>query len=117
MSVSGFYYGGLQVPFPVLLSNTSTTELLTATDNSTTVSSVSIGNDSGSAVQVKLYYYDGATDFLVFIRSIPANDTVVLSNMPLALRNGNKLKAQASTGNVITITPIVTRSHPNEVPR
>ena len=114
MSVSGNYSGGVARPIPVRLTSTSATDIVTATDRSDVVSSFSLANETGSAVVVALHYYDGATDFLIFRRSIPATDTVIVSDLPIRLYPGDKFKATAASANAITVTPILIRSHPNE---
>lgn len=114
MSVSAFFNGGIETPLPIRLTTTSLTDIFTATDRSSTIASWSLANETGGGVLADCYYYDGTTNFLVFSRSVGANDTVIVTDIPLRLRDGNKFKVQAATGNAITVTPIVSRSHYNE---
>lgn len=115
MSVNGNYSGGLEPPRPVQLSNITKTDILNADDNSIFVGAVGCANESGSAVIIKLFYFDGGTDHVIFRRQIPANDTIIMSDLPLRLTQGDKLKAQLETGSIdVTVTPIVQRSFPNE---
>jgi len=115
MSVSLIYEGGIQAAAPVRLTTTSATDIVTAptADNTIIISSFSLANETGSAVQMSVHYYDGTTDFLWFARSVPANDTIIVCEIPMRLRGGQKMKATAATGNAITVTPIVTRLHKN----
>lgn len=113
MSVDVLYQGGLENPNPVRLTTTSATSVFTATDNNVTIGAFSLANETGSAVTVDVHFNDGSTDFLVFRRSVPATDTIVVDNIPLRMRNANVFKVTAATGNAITVTPIVTRNSPN----
>jgi hypothetical protein len=88
---------------------------VTATDSSGILSSFSLANETGSAVIVAMHYFDGTTDFLMFRRSVPATDTIIISDLPIRLYSGDKIKATAASGNAITVTPIMMRSHANEV--
>lgn len=115
MSVSGNYIGGVARPFPARLTTTNATDIVVATDHSEIIASFSLANETGSAVVAACHYYDGTTDFLVFRRSVPANDTVIVSDIPLRLYSGDKFKVTAASANAITVTPINIRSHPNEV--
>lgn len=114
MSVS--FPGNVEAPVPVRLTTTSLTDIYTtqADDHSSTIAAWTLANETGSAVQVGCYFYNGTTDFLWFNRSVPANDTVLVIDVPMRLRGGNKFKVQAATGNAITVNPVVIRSHPNE---
>ena len=115
MSISGNYKGGISRPFPVRLTTTSATDIVTGYDSSQIIAGFSLANETGSPVVVACHYFDGATDFLVFRRSVPATDTVVVSDIPLRLHSGAKFKATAATGNAITVTPVVLENHPNEI--
>ena len=113
MSISVFTQGGLQQPEPVRLADTLLTDVFTAKDNSPTIGSWSLANETASPVQVNCYYSDGTTDFLEWSGSIPANESVNVTGQPLRLREGDKFKVQATTGNAITVSPKVTRVMPN----
>jgi hypothetical protein len=115
MSVSGNYAGGVERPLPTRLTGTGATDVVTANDSSGVVSSFSLANETGSDVVVAVHYFDGTTDFLIFRRSVPATDTIIISDLPIRLYGGDKLKATAASGNAITVTPIIMRSHANEV--
>tara|TARA_R110002110_G_scaffold37601_4_gene124036 strand:- start:770 stop:1156 length:387 start_codon:yes stop_codon:yes gene_type:complete len=115
VSVSGNFLGGVPRPLPIRLTTTNSTDIVTATGKDEILASFSLANETGSAVVVACHYYDGATDFLVFRRSVPGSDTVIVSDIPLRLYTGDKFKVTAAIGNAITVTPIIIRSHPNQV--
>lgn len=115
MSYMGTYPGAVQLPKPVRLTTTSSTDIKTATDDIELVGAISFANETGSAVaSVLCHYYDGTTDFLVFSAPIPAYSTVVMEGMPIKLKSGDKIKVTAATANAITVTPIVSRIQQNE---
>lgn len=114
MSIHGNYQGGLERPFPIRLTSTAATDITTSTDNNIAISTIALANETGGAVDVKCFYHNGTTDFLIFRRSVPAADTVIVCDVPLRLRSGDKLKIQAATADAITATAIVLRSQPNE---
>lgn len=117
MTISANYAGGIQRPMPVRLTTTSLTDIVTGVDNTATVGSWSLANETAGAVVTDCYYHDGTTDFLVFSRSVPANDTVIVSDVPLRLYSGDKFKVQAATGNAITVTPVIVTNYANEPTR
>ena len=115
MSYMGAYPGAVQLPKPVRLTTTSSTDIKTATDDIELVGAISFANETGSAVaSVLCHYYDGTTDFLVFSAPVPAYGTVVMEGMPIKLKSGDKIKVTASTANAITVTPIVSRIQQND---
>lgn len=114
MSVSGNYAGGVARPSPVRLTTTSQTDVVTGFDSASVVAAFSLANETASAVTVDCHYFNGTTNFLVFRRSVPAADTVIVSEIPLRLYINDKFKVTAATSNAITVTPILIRSHPNE---
>lgn len=113
MSISVFTQGGLQQPNPVRLTTASLTDVYTAPDSAPTIASWSLANETGNPVQVDCYYSDGTTDFLEWSGIVPANESVNVTEQPLKLREGNKFKVKAATGNAITVSPKVTRVMPN----
>lgn len=115
MSVNGNYSGGMPRPKPIRLTTTNQTDIVTGYDKGDVLAAFSLANETGLAVVVDCHYYDGTTNFLVFRRSVPATDTVIVSEIPIRFYSGDKFKVTASTGNAITVTPIIIRSHPNEV--
>lgn len=108
MSVAALLLGGLQKPISTFLTTTSQTVVFTAqvgnSNARTIVLSAGLVNETGSAATLTLEWNDGTTDRKWFKRSVPANDTVFIDQLPLMLLNGFTIKATASAGNAITIT-------------
>lgn len=117
MSIQGNYRGGLVNPANIVrLTTTSATTILTAQNSSQTLAGFSLANETSSAVVVACHFNDGSTDFLFFRRSVPANDTVIVSDIPIRMRSGDSFKVTAATGNAITVTPVILENFPNEAP-
>ncbi|MBW3099231.1 hypothetical protein [Pseudohoeflea coraliihabitans] len=112
MSISALFLGGLERPAPVVLSGTTTEDVYEAADDYSTIATVSIANQSGASATVECYFYDGSTDYTVWVGSIDDDVTQVLTYTPLRLLTGHKLRVKGASG--ITVTPFVTRHHPNE---
>lgn len=113
MSLHGNYVGGLNSPpTSVLLSSGAQTDIFTATDNNIIIGSVGLANDTGGSITVSLHLFDGATNWLIFKKAVPANDTVIASDIPARLRTGYKLKATGATG--LTVTAYLVASHTNQ---
>jgi hypothetical protein len=104
MSVQGTYIGNVAQPDSVVLAGTSKTDIVTATDNSLTMASVSLANDTGGAVTCKLYWFKAAnaTDYLFWESSVAANSTAIVSDIPIRLMDGDKIKAIGNTGVCVT---------------
>jgi hypothetical protein len=70
-----------------------------AGNRSLTLASFSFANDTGSAVQCKLYYYDSqnATEHLVWTGSVGANSTGPDLPKPVRLGENDKIRAVANT--------------------
>lgn len=114
MSVSGNYEGGVETPKPARLTTTSATDVVTGVDRFSVLASFSLANETGSSVIVSCYFNNGSTDFLVYRATVAGASTLIISELPLRLREGQKFKVQAATANAITVTPIMIRSHANE---
>lgn len=108
MSVAALLLGGLQKPVSTVLTTTAQTDIFTANVGSsnarTIVLATALVNDSGGAITVTLEWWDGATNYKWFKRSVPANDTVFVDQLQLMLLNGFKVKATASAQPGITVT-------------
>lgn len=94
MAVLGTYVGNVALPVSLNLAGTSLTDLVTATDDSLTCASVSFANASGGSVDCYVYWYQAstATDFLVWIGVVATKTTVTISDIPIRMRNGDKIK-------------------------
>ena len=114
MSVAGNYHGGLEVTQPVLLTTTNLTDIVEGYDRFSTVASWAITNTKTGTVHADIFLYDGTTDWEVYCCSIGSHQTIIVSDLPLRLRDGMKMKAQADTANQIVIVPVVIRTHANE---
>ncbi|RVH87741.1 hypothetical protein CN204_04210 [Sinorhizobium meliloti] len=96
MSVQGNYAGNLLQPVALNLSDTALTDVGTATGNMPTiVSSFAFANPTGGAVDCSLYWYEAATttDYLIWMKSVATKTTELISDMPIRLRAGDKIKA------------------------
>ncbi len=83
---------------------TSITDIYTATNpNGTTVVAITLANETAGAVIVKIDRYDGATNWNTWRKSVAANSTEILSDFPMKLRSGHKIKATADGANAITV--------------
>lgn len=97
--------GGLQGVTSTVLSGTSIADVFTASSDKVTCAGFCIVNNTSSAIDVEIYRYIDPTDTLFWKKSIPADDTVIETDIPLKLRNAQKIKAKGDTG--ITVTPII----------
>lgn len=106
MSIQGNFTGNVQVPVSQELANTSTTKIGdTMTDDSLTLAGFVIANDSAGAVVTSLFWYDArtTTERLVWKKSVAANDTAIVSDMPLWLRNGDEIRAKGAADVHVTL--------------
>jgi len=101
--------GTPQKPDRKLITGTSSkndVHTVPSTQNSfSAITSIAIASAHGSGVLVRLFVYDGATDFLFWSGTIAANGALSaeLPGLPLFLFQGEKLKADAATADVITV--------------
>lgn len=114
MTIVANYSGGIEASIPVRLTTTAITDIYTGTDKNSTAATITIANETGGAVSVIISYFDGTTNHAVFRKSVPANDTIQVTNMPMKLKIGDKVKATAGTANALTVTCSIVRSHPNQ---
>jgi hypothetical protein len=101
--------GGLQGITPVVLSTTDLTDVFEAKSDEIIFAGFGLVNDTGSAVDVSVYTYNGTTDFLYWKGSVAANSPEKETDLPVKFRMGHKVKVQASTGSAITVRPIILR--------
>jgi len=104
MSVNINVSGGLQKPTHVRLTTAAQTDVYTATTYGETVVAISMANETGGAVTILIEHYDGTTNWNTFRRSVPATDTLILSDFPIRMRKDDKIKATAASGNAITVS-------------
>lgn len=110
MSVVLAVSGTLQQPASLLLPDLSINDVLThpvGTSN-VTVIGVAIANADTAAQKVEVWWNDGTTDFLLFVRSVPATETVTVAlDAPILLyakQTAKKIRARAAMANVVTVT-------------
>ncbi len=72
--------------------------------------SVLIANNSGSAAVGSVYLNDGTINWLIFAKSVGANDSVQLTfdAIPLPIFSGRKLSVKSGTGGSLEFTAILT---------
>lgn len=102
MSITANYIGSLAFPeFFSSFSGTTKADAYTVEAGSRffTLSSFSFANDTGSAVQCKLYYYNSttATESLVWTGSVAANSTGPDLPKPVRIGPNDIIRAVANT--------------------
>lgn len=104
MSVQGTYIGNVAMPVSVVIAGTSKNDIVEAPDFSLTVAAISVVNDTAGAIVCKLYWFRNAnaTDYLFWESSVAANSTVIVSDIPIRLAEGDKIKAIGNTGIFVT---------------
>lgn len=114
--------GALQQPTSLLLPNTSPNDVLSFSAGSpgvVTVVGIVIVNRDASARLVTVWWNNGTTDYAIFERSIPANETVTVAlDAPIwlyAKASAKKIKAQAAAANVVTVTVLHALASQNTV--
>lgn len=102
---------GLQEPTSLLLTTTSTTDVLsiTAGDKATyLIYGVVLVNDDSSSRLVNVYWTSNATDYGIFSNTLGANETMTVGfDAPLKLyakSTARKIRAKAAVANKITVT-------------
>jgi hypothetical protein len=102
---------GLQEPTSLLLTTTSVTDVLsiTAGDKPTyLIYSVILTNADTTARKVSVWWTLNATDYLIFVHTVGANETMTIGfDAPIKLfakSTARKIRAQAALANVVTVT-------------
>lgn len=104
------YTGQLEIASTVSLATTGVTTIFTGGDGLKTLAATSVINTSASAVVVSLYFYDGTANQIFWRKSVGANDTEIVDQVPRTIRGASQeIRAQAATGSVIEISPTVLR--------
>lgn len=115
MSVQGNYQGGVERSTDgLLLTTTNQTDVYEATDRDVIIAAFSVANEDSSARVVTVEYYDGSTDRTIWHKSVAADDTEIVSDIPQRLYSGDKIKATAAGANVITVNLVIIRSNSSE---
>lgn len=103
-------------PNSVLLTTTAATDIKTFTAGSTGIAyitSIIVVNRDSSARLVTVWWTNDTTDYPIYEASVPANSTVNALDAPLAFNaksTAKKIRAQAATANVVTVTVVHTLS-------
>lgn len=101
----GNFNAAPQIKSPTVLSTTNLTTIFTAENNTIFLEACLISNNSASACEIRLHYGNG-TDYPCFVDDLAALKTI-RADIGIRLQTGNTLKAQAETGSVITLIPII----------
>lgn len=100
MSVQATYIGNVQDLVLFTFSNTTKQDITTADNDSLTLASFAFCNSSGGAVVCQLYWFEArsSTSWLIWHGSVAAATTVIISDLPVRLRDTDKIQAVANTG-------------------
>ncbi len=111
--------GTLEEPISLLLTDTNVASVLTMAagrPDITTIAGIIVANADSSARLVSIWWTLNATDYLIFRRSVAANETVTEAlSYPVKLdakSTARVIKAQAAAGNVVTVTLIPMQANP-----
>lgn len=110
MSVTANYSGNLERIFSKAL--TDATKVVVGTvipDNSMTAAGWWACNDTGAPIIVQLYYFSdlGSTEYLIWTKSVPANDTIGSSDTPIRLRQNDEIRVKGANGLTMNVTVII----------
>ncbi|PDT47331.1 hypothetical protein CO661_14205 [Sinorhizobium fredii] len=111
MSVQGTYVGNVYPPISQTLAGTSVTLIDAAMpDNTFTLASFVICNATAGAVVTELYWYEASTTTqrLIWQKSVAANDTVIVSDMPLRLLRSDEIRVKGAADVRVTLIFIKT---------
>lgn len=110
MAVNGNYAGNIEIAVCQTLANTTKIKIGDAmTDDTLTLASFAFCNDNASAVVCQLYWYRVATgtESLIWQKSVATDDTTVVENIPLRLRNGDEIRAVGNSSVYVTLVYIM----------
>lgn len=113
MSVTANYAGNLERIFSKAL--TDTTKVIVGTvipDNSMTAAGWWACNDTASPIIVQLYYFSllDSAEYLIWTKSVPANDTIGSADTPIRLRQGDEIRVKGANGLTMNVTVIINLS-------
>lgn len=104
MSVLVDIPGTVPAPESVRLTTIGTTDIYTATDANSIVVAIIVANETAGAVTILVDRFDGSTNFHTFAKSVAANGSEILSDFPIRLLTGHKIKATAGSANALTVS-------------
>lgn len=103
--INATYAGNIEKSVHSILSGTGATTIGAAAANNTRIlAGWSFANTSGSAVTCQLIHRQGGTDYIVWVKSVPTNDTGIESNVPVRILEGDSIKVVGNTGVIVTLT-------------
>lgn len=103
--INANYAGNLEKSVHLALSSTTATAIGPASENGTrTLAGWSFANTSAGAVVCQVIHTQGGTDYVVWVKSVAANDTAVETDVPVRLLSGDSLKVIGDTGVTATLT-------------
>lgn len=104
MSVNINAFGALEQPTSVRLTTTNITDIYPArSPNGDTCVAITLANETAAAVIVRIDRFDGTTNWNTWRKSVPGDDTLILSDFPIKLRLGQTIRATAASANAITV--------------
>lgn len=102
---------GLEEPTSLLLTTTSVTDVYSITAGAKATSivyGIIIANADSTARKVSVWWTSNATDYLIFVNTVGANETMTVGlDAPIKLfakSTARKIRAQAAAANVVTVT-------------
>lgn len=96
MTVSFNYQGGIQALDCQRLLNATTVRVGDAVGNDyALLIAFCFANDSAAAKTCSLFWFDGSAEHLIWKKSIPQNDSLLISDLPIKLRRGHEIRAKA----------------------
>lgn len=101
--------GGLEKPYVKLPANTSRNDIFAPTKAvRAKLVSLSIVNADSTARIVTIEWYDGTNYHVIWRKSVAANDTVSVIDVPIAFKtDGQKLCVTAAAADVITVIAFI----------
>lgn len=107
--------GNIAEPTSLLLTTTSVTDVLAftaGTGGSYTIGAIKIVNQDTTDRKVTVWWTKDSTDYRIFEAIVGANSTIDAVDQPFQLipkQQARKIRAQAATANVITVSVIYTQ--------
>jgi len=106
MSIAGNYTGNVYPPITQTLAGSTTTLIDSAMPNSSyTLGSFAICNATAGAVTTDLYWYNFATttEHMIWQKSVAANSTEIVSDIPLRLLRGDEIRVKGAANVRVTL--------------
>ena len=104
MTITANFLGNLEIQTHFALTGTGSTTVFTA-ESKGLAGEVSFANDTGSAVQCKVYRWDGTTAWLIWTGSVAANSTGGMS-IPSRLNTSDEIRVVGANNVTVTISII-----------